>query len=717
MLHSTAGHGVAEALGRLCDLAALRHPDDPLLVRFLPLYYSELPEGDVDERKLDDVYAVALAHLTLGRVRPPGQPVARVLSPDRDRDGWHSPHSVLLVVTDDMPFLVDTMRMVLERHGLGIHLLVHPMLSVERDGAHRLVGIGADGAGLVEAWTQIEIDRTDDATAKVLEADILDAIEDVRRAVEDFPAMRERMAALGERRPDPAVVRRRPVRLPRLGRVRPQTPTARSTLRRGSELGLARDNVRAEQPPPMPGDRAGGHRPHRRSRQGVPCRSADGRRCAARPVDRGQVRRSAGDQRLSRQRRRHPRRRHRGACPRSTSPKHGCTPTAAGPRATCSRTCPATSCWSRTPTSLAQLVVRHRRSPGAPAGAGLRGPRTGRALGHRARLPAAQPVHRRAARADRRRRGRGVRSVAADVRVVRRRQLTGPHRGQRAPSRRRRRRADPDRPRAGRRRPLDVVVRPPARGAGGRGRRGAWPRAVRAHRIAHAPAAYRAAVPPGTGHRRRPAHRLAARRRRRHDDRRRPRHRRRRARVAVPHLPPRQPGVVVGAAAAARPPRPRGARRAVLHVPLRRRAGVPLRHRRARRRPGSRSTPGAGADLQLAFAALVAGEVESDGFNRLVLGAGLTAREVAVVRAYGKYLRQIGFAFSQPYIEATLRSHPRFVADLIALFHARFDPTRYRDDPSMDRRGPLPRRRSASVSSPRSMPFRASTTIASAGCS
>ena len=48
------------------------------------------------------------------------------------------------------------------------------------------------------------------------------------------------------------------------------------------------------------------------------------------------------------------------------------------------------------------------------------------------------------------------------------------------------------------------------------------------------------------------------------------------------------------------------------------------------------------------------GDVEADGFNRLVLAAGLTARDVAVVRAYGKYLRQIGFAFSQQYIEATL---------------------------------------------------------------
>ena len=47
------------------------------------------------------------------------------------------------------------------------------------------------------------------------------------------------------------------------------------------------------------------------------------------------------------------------------------------------------------------------------------------------------------------------------------------------------------------------------------------------------------------------------------------------------------------------------------------------------------------------------------------------------MRAYGKYLRQIGFAFSQAYIEDTLGAHPRLVADLVALFHARFDPARF----------------------------------------
>src|SRR5262245_66640623 len=113
---------VAEALGRLRDLARLRQPDDRLLADFLPLYYDELPEGDVDDRKLDDIYAVAVAHLAAGRRRAPGETIVRLISPDRDRDGWHSPHSVLLVVTDDMPFLVDTTRMVRERDGPGGHL-------------------------------------------------------------------------------------------------------------------------------------------------------------------------------------------------------------------------------------------------------------------------------------------------------------------------------------------------------------------------------------------------------------------------------------------------------------------------------------------------------------------------------------------------------------------------------------------------------------------
>jgi glutamate dehydrogenase len=203
---------VAEALDRLRELAAVRRPDDPVIGDFLAQYYFELPGEDVDDRKIDDIYAVGVAHFDLGRRRPAGEPVVRVVSPDRERDGWSTPHSVVLLVTDDMPFLVDTMRMLLERHGLDIHLLVHPMLLVERDGGDtmrrvepfsvRLEGAATDtDTMVVEAWTQLEIDRVDDDTAATLEAELMEAVFDVRRVVEDFGSMRDRLLGLGHVHP------------------------------------------------------------------------------------------------------------------------------------------------------------------------------------------------------------------------------------------------------------------------------------------------------------------------------------------------------------------------------------------------------------------------------------------------------------------------------------------------------------------------------------
>jgi glutamate dehydrogenase len=77
-----------------------------------------------------------------------------------------------------------------------------------------------------------------------------------------------------------------------------------------------------------------------------------------------------------------------------------------------------------------------------------------------------------------------------------------------------------------------------------------------------------------------------------------------------------------------------------------------------------------------AFARVLRGEVDSDDFNRLVLLAGLAADEVVVLRAYAKYLKQIGFAQSQATIAATLSGHPRIARMLVSLFKLRFDPQR-----------------------------------------
>ena len=84
----------------------------------------------------------------------------------------------------------------------------------------------------------------------------------------------------------------------------------------------------------------------------------------------------------------------------------------------------------------------------------------------------------------------------------------------------------------------------------------------------------------------------------------------------------------------------------------------------------------AGEAFKACFARVWSHEAEDDGFNRLALSPGLDWREIAMLRAYAKYLRQIRFSLSQSYMEDTLSGNPEVVRDLVALFHARFDPAR-----------------------------------------
>ena len=188
----SAHNDVAEIIESLRTIAGERRPTDGLLQEFLGVYYSDVPSDDADARRLNAAYAAAVAHLELGRRRRRDQTLVQVLSPDLERDGWETDRTILMFVTDDAPFLVDTVRMVLDRYRLGIHLLVHPMLSVRRNDRHELTDVDA-ADGRVEAWTLIELDRCVPEDRLQLETDVRAAIDDVQSVVRDFAPMRERL--------------------------------------------------------------------------------------------------------------------------------------------------------------------------------------------------------------------------------------------------------------------------------------------------------------------------------------------------------------------------------------------------------------------------------------------------------------------------------------------------------------------------------------------
>src|SRR3954468_5581511 len=90
--------------------------------------------------------------------------------------------------------------------------------------------------------------------------------------------------------------------------------------------------------------------------------------------------------------------------------------------------------------------------------------------------------------------------------------------------------------------------------------------------------------------------------------------------------------------------------------------------------PGAQLTEAVRAEVQQTFLAEFSGAIEVDGLNRLVLLGGLTARQIDILRAYSRYLRQIGFPFSQQYIESTMVRHASISRSLAGLFAARLDP-------------------------------------------
>jgi glutamate dehydrogenase len=156
-------------------------------------------DEDLAERTPATLAGEARTHLELGWRRAPGHSLVRVFNPDRERDGFESPHTLVQIVTDDRPFLVDSLGIAFARAGLAMHLIVHPVLEVRRDGRGRLAGLGANGGEphSAESWELYEVDRqTDPAARERLHHDIEAALSDVALAVDDWPAMRERVRSL-----------------------------------------------------------------------------------------------------------------------------------------------------------------------------------------------------------------------------------------------------------------------------------------------------------------------------------------------------------------------------------------------------------------------------------------------------------------------------------------------------------------------------------------
>ena len=165
--------------------------------RFLDQCYRRVPYAELADMAPERLAAVIAGQFEFLQKRRSGQLLARVYNPDLDKDGWESEHTVVELVNDDRPFLVDSASIAMSEMGLGIHLVIHPVIRLKRDSKGVLESVLDRDAdeGQAESVIQLHIEkRTGKADLAEIAQNLRDAMSDVDRSTGDWKAMEQRVA-------------------------------------------------------------------------------------------------------------------------------------------------------------------------------------------------------------------------------------------------------------------------------------------------------------------------------------------------------------------------------------------------------------------------------------------------------------------------------------------------------------------------------------------
>ncbi|MBI1215970.1 MAG: NAD-glutamate dehydrogenase, partial [Alphaproteobacteria bacterium] len=179
--------------------------ENRVLHDFLGAFYKYVPADDLSGWKAEDISIVAKSMCDWGRERKQGQHKIRVFNPELKRDGWHIPFTVLELVNDDMPFIIDSVVSELNGHSLNIEVLFHPILSVTRDKAGALQEIHAEKPApgraaanqpQAESYVYIQLEQMLSAEAcRKLQETLENTMANVRYATGDWRHMLAKVEA------------------------------------------------------------------------------------------------------------------------------------------------------------------------------------------------------------------------------------------------------------------------------------------------------------------------------------------------------------------------------------------------------------------------------------------------------------------------------------------------------------------------------------------
>ena len=172
-----------------------------LVEQFSRLLFNNISVDDLDDRNDSDLYGATLSLWNEFYKYDAKQPKIRVFNPEIARHGWQSTHTIVEIIVTDMPFLVDSVRMTLNRMGITPHLLLHSPIKLIRDSNGVLTEFiektSRSKSQTKETVFLIEVDRqTSKAALNNLATELLSVVGEVSLAVSDWQPMRDKLKSI-----------------------------------------------------------------------------------------------------------------------------------------------------------------------------------------------------------------------------------------------------------------------------------------------------------------------------------------------------------------------------------------------------------------------------------------------------------------------------------------------------------------------------------------
>ncbi|MFC3095765.1 NAD-glutamate dehydrogenase [Alteromonas sediminis] len=165
---------------------------------FAKLLFRNMSADDLENRNDSDLYGATLSLWQTFAQYDKSEPHIRVFNPEIEKHGWHSSHTIVEIMVDDMPFLVDSIRMALNRLNITAHLLLHNPIGLQRDKSNSIVklssGVKEEKASHKETVFLIEIDRqSTKRDLDILTKELHSVVDEVSLAVSDWQSMRAKL--------------------------------------------------------------------------------------------------------------------------------------------------------------------------------------------------------------------------------------------------------------------------------------------------------------------------------------------------------------------------------------------------------------------------------------------------------------------------------------------------------------------------------------------